>query len=299
MQPKVDLPLGNFSFIGNRRTTFTISALLFGLALGALAFMGLNLGVDFAGGSVLELAYSSPVAVDEVKEVLAGYPEMEGSQVLRLESDEAPVIRIKSRAFPGDERRDKLYSDLENLGEYEVALLDQVSPVIGRELLRAGAIALGLVFVGMILYITIRFEFKFAIVAIVALLHDAVITLGLFSVLQVEVGSAFIAAILTIVGYSVNDTIVIFDRIRENLKYRRVGEDLSAVADKSLRQTLMRSLATSATTFAAVASIYLFGGMSIKNFTLALLFGVVIGTYSSIFLASPLWVLWQERAGGS
>ncbi|MFW5897068.1 MAG: protein translocase subunit SecF, partial [Bacillota bacterium] len=184
---------------------------------------------------------------------------------------------------------------LDGLGDYEISSMDMVSPVIGRELTRSGLTALAVALVGMVIYITVRFQFRFAATAVITLLHDSLITLGLFSLLRVEVDQAFIAAILTIVGYSVNDTIVIFDRIRENLKYRTRGEMLSTLVDKSIHQSLSRSLITSITTFAAIAGIYLFGGASIKNFTFALMLGIVVGTYSSIFVASPIWLTWSEK----
>ncbi|MFP4200786.1 MAG: protein translocase subunit SecF [Clostridia bacterium] len=284
-----------FSLMDSRRYWFGFSAILIVIGMISLAFQGLNLGVDFTGGSVLELDYSSPVTSGEVEGVLAEFEEMSGHQVIRIGEAEAPIMRIKSPAIPDGEDREELYAALGRLGDYEISSMDMVSPVIGRELTRNGLAALAVALVGMVMYITVRFQFRFAATAVITLLHDSLITLGMFSLLRVEVDQAFIAAILTIVGYSVNDTIVIFDRIRENLKYRTRGEMLSTLVDKSIHQSLSRSLITSITTFAAIAGIYLFGGASIKNFTFALMLGIVVGTYSSIFVASPIWLTWSEK----
>ncbi len=291
---EVRLPLSSVSFMDRRRLWFMISGIFLFIGVVSLLFQGLNLGVDFTGGSVLELDYQDPVTVAAVEGVLAGYEETEGAQVGRLGSAGAPIIRIRARGFPAGDDREAMYAALGELGSFEISLLDEVSPAIGRELTRAGLLAVVVAILGMITYITLRFEFRFAVCAIGALVHDAIITLGLFSLLQMEIDGAFVAAILTIVGYSVNDTIVVFDRIRENLRYRKRGEGLAFTVDQSIRQTLMRSLATSVTTFVAVGSIWAFGGTTIRNFTAALLFGVIVGTYSSIFLASPLWMAWQD-----
>ncbi len=288
------LPLENMSFMQTRRRWFLLSAVVLALGIVSLLIQGLNLGVDFTGGSILELKYESAATVEEIEQVLQEYSETSGSQVQRIGSPDAPTMRIRSSALPEGEDREAMYAALAELGSYEIELLDEVSPTIGRELTRTGLMALGIAVAGMIAYITIRFEFRFAICAIGALLHDSLITLGLFSLLQVEIDQAFIAAVLTIVGYSVNDTIVVFDRIRENLRYRPRGERLYLTIDRSIRQTLMRTLATSVTTFVAVGALWLFGGATIRNFTVALLLGVLVGTYSSVFIASPLWMAWQE-----
>ena len=277
-----------------RRYWFIFSSVIILAGIISLLAQGLNLGVDFTGGSVLELDYAGPVTSAEVEEVLVPFEDMAGSQILRMGDPEAPLIRIKSPAFPDGAEREDLYAALETLGDYSIASMDVVSPVIGRELTRTGLMALAVALAGMVIYITVRFEFRFAVTAVLTLVHDSLITLGIFSLLQVEVDQAFIAAILTIVGYSVNDTIVVFDRIRENLRYRGPGDRAAPLVDTSIHQTLSRSLITSVTTFAAVMGIYLFGGVSIRNFTFALMLGVVVGTYSSIFVASPIWVTWQE-----
>jgi len=285
------LPLSNFKFADRGRLWFIISGVIIFAGLISLAVQGLNLGVDFTGGSVLELQYEEQVTSAEIEEVVAGYPVMRGAMVQRIGER---TIRIRAPQLPEGEQREQMYADMGDLGDYEIAMLDEVSPVIGRELTRAGLMAVAIAIIGMVGYITVRFEYRFAVCAIAALLHDSFLTLGLFSMLQVEIDSAFIAAVLTIVGYSVNDTIVIFDRVRENLRYRETGEHLNIMVDRSIRQSLMRSVATSMTTFVAIGALWLFGGEALRNFTFALLLGVVVGTYSSLFIASPLWVMWQK-----
>ena len=289
------LLMNDFSFIDKRNITFIISGLLIVIGLLSLGIQGLNLGVDFTGGSILEVQYDQPVEASAVESVVREHPDMQRAEAVHLGEPDSPIIRIRSTAFPDEEEREDLYGDLQQFGEFEIVQLDSVSPVIGEELFRAGLLALVIAVLAMVLYITLRFEIRFAVVTIVCLLHDALIMLGLFSLYRLEITSAFIAAILTIIGYSANDTIVVFDRIRENLRYRKKGESLIETIDDSIRQVLMRTLATSVTTFVAVGSIFVFGGQNLRQFTLALLFGVVIGTYSSIFFASPLWSLWQEK----
>ena len=283
-----------YDFMGHRRKWFSVSGALLLIGIISLLVQGLNLGVDFTGGMLLELDFEDPVTIAQVQGVLTNFDEMQDAQVQRLGDPEAPSMRIRSRGLPDGEQREQMYQALRELAQFEIAELDPVSPVIGQELTRAGLTAIGVALLGMVAYITLRFQFRFAVSAMAALLHDSLITLGLFSLLQVEIDTAFIAAILTIVGYSVNDTIVVFDRVRENLKYRESGTRMAEIVNKSINEILSRSVATSVTTFVAVAGLYLFGGESIRNFTLALMLGVLIGTYSSIFIASPIWLSWQE-----
>jgi len=283
-----------FSFMRRRKTWYAISLTLIVVGLLSLAFRGLNFGIEFAGGSALQVRYEEAVAVAQVREVLAEY-DLANAQVQKLGEGDEETIRIKARSLPEGERREALFASLAELGEYKTIGLDEVMPEIGSELQRQSLFALAVASAAMVVYITLRFEFRFAVAAIAALLHDVLIALGFFSLLWIEIDSAFVAAILTIIGYSINDTIVVFDRIRENLKYRRTSA-VEPVVDASIHQTLVRSVNTSLTTFLAVAALYVFGGTTLKDFTLALLVGVVVGTYSSIFVASPLWFSLHQRS---
>ena len=189
-----------------------------------------------------------------------------------------------------ESEQDNLVSTLEKeLGELEIQRSEKVGPTIGKELRRSGFLALGVAILLMVVYITFRFEFKFAVAAIIALLHDILVTLAFFSILQIEIDVAFIAAILTIFGYSINATIVIFDRVRENMKKSKKHE-LPSLVNTSIMQTMVRSIITSVTTLFVLFALFFFGGETTKNLVLALLIGITSGAYSSIFLSSPLWI---------
>lgn len=281
-----------FRFILYRKVWFGISLALILIGLVSLGTRGLNFGIDFVGGIRFEMELEEATSEMPVREVLAAHGM--GDAEIQLIGADRRTVSIRSRALPGADERQALYQDLEAaLGSFSLTSLDEVMPVIGTELQRQGLMAIGLASILMVAYISYRFEFKFGVVAIATALHDVLLALGLFSLLWLEIDTAFIAAILTIVGYSINDTIVIFDRIRENLKYRK-KESLSEVVDTGINQTLSRSINTSATTLLAVSALLVFGSATIRDFSLALIIGILAGTYSSIFVASPLWVTWQE-----
>ncbi len=281
-----------YRFIPHRKIWFTISLVLILVGLVSLATRGLNFGIDFVGGTRMEMEFEEGATEGPVREILARHGM--GDAEIQLIGEDRQTVSIRSRHVPDAEMRQVLYEDMEAaLGPFSLASLDEVLPVIGGELQRQGLLAIGLASVLMVLYITYRFEFKFGVVAIATALHDVTLALGMFSLLWLEIDTAFIAAILTIVGYSINDTIVIFDRIRENLKYRK-KETLTEIVDMGINQTLSRSINTSATTLLAVAALLIFGSATIRDFSLALIIGILAGTYSSIFVASPLWVTWQE-----
>ena len=181
--------------------------------------------------------------------------------------------------------------------DIETIRMEEVDPIVGQELKEKALLATIIASLGMIIYITLRFEFKFAITAILAVLHDALIVLGFFALFKIPINAPFIAAILTILGYSINDTIVIYDRIRENIRLLH-KETLDKIINISLKQTLTRSINTSLTTLLAIIMLYFFGGETIKDFTLALIIGIIAGTYSSIFIASPLWYTWKKTEHG-
>jgi preprotein translocase subunit SecF len=287
-----------FDIIGKRYWWFLFSALILIPGLISIAVQGFNLGIDFTGGTLLDLKFARPVTVTEVRDVLKDY-HMENStiQLASTEQVEAAAnVFIRSRELDDNERKAVLTDMGQKLGAFEVLRVEHVGAVIGSELTRNAIIALVISWVLMIGYITYRFEFKFAVSGIAALVHDILIVLGLFSLLQKEIDATFVAAILTIVGYSINDTIVIFDRIRENLKNHRKGENIHDLVNRSIWQTMTRSIYTVITVLFATAALYFFGGDTIKNFSLALLIGFASGAYSSIFNASPIWFTWKEYA---
>lgn len=260
---------------------------------------GLNLGIDFTGGTLLERGFQPNVTAADVRRTLISAPlaDLKLSdtvvQPLEGESQRESVLLIRTRPLAAEAvgRIDTALGDA--LGDVDVRRTDVVGPVIGGELVRKGIGSVVAAAVLILAYVAVRFEYRFGVGVIASLLHDAFLTLGVFSLFRIEVNATFVAALLTIAGYSINDTIVVFDRIRENLAKRR-REDLGEIVTTSVNQTLVRSLYTSLTTLLAAAALFAFGGATIKTFMLALLIGIGSGTYSSIFLATPLWYAWRR-----
>lgn len=293
-------------FIGNRRKAYLLSLILIVGGIVSLTFFGLNLGIDFTGGTVLQLNLGEDFSIEEVEEVMMPFEELEGAAVQIVEgrdlagdpTDEGVIVRAP---YMEEERRDAVMSDFrDRFPEMDPADLriESVGAVIGGEMTRQAVISLAVAILAMIAYITLRFEFKFAIATITALLHNIIIVLGIFSILQLEINVTFIAAILTVFGYSVNDTIVIMDRIRENIKHRKKHE-YAEMVNQSINQNLVRSINTSLTTLFVLTALlfgfyYFIGSLDLIVFVVALILGVFVGTYSSIFIASPLWLNLQE-----
>lgn len=285
-------------FIGKRKYWFTLSAVLIALSVGALVYNGIvrgkvmNFGIDFTGGTMVNLRFPQPVSVDEVREVLAKYG-LEKSVIQR--SGERDVY-IRTEELER-EIRVKMIDDLrDRYGEVELLEADTIGPVIGKELTTQAVWALLLASLGIILYVSFRFEFKYAAAALLALYHDALITTGVIALLWRNIETPFVAAILTIMGYSINDSIVIFDRIRENIK-RLHGKKKSfyEIVNISINETLARSINTVLTTVIIVLCVLFFGGETLKDFALVLLIGFAVGAYSSIFLASPIVAAWEGK----
>ncbi|MBZ4655229.1 MAG: secF [Peptococcaceae bacterium] len=279
------------NFIGKRKLWYALSLIVIIAGLISLLVQGFNFGIDFTGGSLIHLKFvEKKVETEQLRSALADF-KLEQSYI--QESSEGGFI-IKTVELD-QAKQDEVLKGIESkLGKYELLRSEKVGPVVGRELRINGLLALGIASVLMVVYITVRFEFKFAIAAILALLHDVAVTVGIFSIFQIEVDSAFIAAILTIIGYSINDTIVIFDRIRENLRNRR-KETLEEIINNSITQTLTRSINTVLTVIFVLVALLVLGGETTKVFSLAMLVGIVSGAYSSIFVASPLWFEFRTK----
>ncbi|HWR40969.1 MAG TPA: protein translocase subunit SecF [Patescibacteria group bacterium] len=285
-----------FDIIGKRYWWFALSILILIPGLISMATQGFNLGIDFTGGTLLDLKLARPVAVEEVRDALKS-THLENSTIqlaLSGQGDKSANVFIRTRVLSETERKDTLQVLEQKLGSFEILRIEKVGATIGSELTRNAILALLVSWLLMICYITYRFEFKFGVSAIIALVHDIFIVMGIFSILQKEIDASFVAAILTIVGYSINDTIVIFDRIRENLKTHRKTESFSDMVNRSIWQTMTRSIYTVLTVLFATFALYWFGGETTKNFSLALLIGFASGAYSSIFNASPIWVTLKE-----
>ncbi|KAF1084527.1 preprotein translocase subunit SecF [Sporotomaculum syntrophicum] len=276
-----------FNFIEHRKIWYIISLLLILPGLFSMVTRGFNLGIDFTGGNLVEVRVEQGVKIEQVRDVVEGLGFAASNNIQK--SGTTDYI-IRTRELTEDESA-TLISTLERkVGEVNLLRNDRVGPVIGRELTVNAILSLLIAAVLMLVYITFRFEFKQGVVTIVALLHDLLVVLGVFSIFQIEVDSAFVAAILTIIGYSINDKIVIFDRVRENSRMRKKGESVEDLVNISLWQTLVRSLNTGMSVLFVLLTLYFFGGTTLKTFILALLIGVVIGAYSSMLNASPLWV---------
>ena len=286
----------NIDFLGKRKIGAVFSAILIIIGIISLILRGgPNRGIDFQGGASIRLKFEKSIKVGTVRDVLSDIG-LGNSEIKQIGSENEILVRVQQQEKIG-EVSEIVTSELSNKisdNNFEILEKEIVGPRIGKELGRAAIwsilAALGLILV----YISWRFEFKFAVGVVIALFHDVIITLGAFSVLNLEISLAVVAAFLTIVGYSLNDTIVVFDRIRENLKILR-REQYEQIINSSINQTLNRTILTSFTTFMVVIILFFFGGEVIHNFSFALLVGVLIGTYSSIFVASPIVVEWQRR----
>ena len=290
----------NFDFIGIRKYAYAFSIITFLISLGYLLVHGPNYGIDFTGGTSLQIKFNTPTEPGQIRSAIsgAGYGDAEIKN-LGEKVNNTFIIRI---AQMGDEAKagDIVLQELKsNLADhpFEILSVTQIGPKIGGELRRGAVYSILVALLGMLIYISWRFEFKFAVGAVVALFHDVVFVLGIYTILGLEMSLTALAAFLTIVGYSINDTIVVYDRIRENLKLMR-RESMATVMNTSINQTLSRTLLTGVSTLVVLLVLIFMGGEVIHGFSLALFFGTLIGTYSSVFVASTLvldWNLYLER----
>ena len=289
-----------FSIVKNYKIFFSITIIFLLIGFGSIVTRGFNLGIDFTGGSIVDLTFENPVNVAQVRDVLKEHDM--GNSIIQLENSdgktEANSVLIRTGVVEDTELRATMNDLQSKLGNYQIQRVEQVGATIGSELVQQAAMAIVLSWVLMIAYITFRFEFKFAIAAIIALIIDVLVVLSYFSLFQMEMDSSFVAALLTVVGYSVNGMIVIFDRIRENLKIHRRSESLGEMVDNSIWQCMTRTIYTVATSLFAIVSIFLFGGETIHNFSFAMLVGFASGAYTSIFLAGPMWMFLKNKKIG-
>ncbi|WP_304117483.1 protein translocase subunit SecF [Phascolarctobacterium succinatutens] len=290
-----------FSIVKRYKIFFAITITFLIIGLGSMIVKGFNMGIDFTGGSIMDLQFHKTVSVAEVRDVLKERDL--GNAIIQLESSDSAVTSAKGvlirTGVISDEQRQQVMADLKSkLGDFDIQRVENVGATIGGELIQQAVLAIVLSWVLMIAYITIRFEFRFALAAIIALIIDVTVTLSYFSLFHVEMDSSFVAALLTVVGYSVNGTIVIFDRIRENLKIHRRSESMTEMVDNSIWQTMGRSIYTVGTSLFAVVSIFLWGGETIRNLAFAMLVGFSSGAYTSTLLAGPLWMLLRKQTPG-
>ena len=276
-----------FNFSSKFRLANIFSLILFITSVVFIIFKGLNYGIDFKGGTLIELRANNTDAAN-IRSILNNM-DLGDINVKKFGQDGDYLIKVEQKEENGNNIIPKIKKNLSvNLNtEINFRRVENVGPKVSSELLQSGIIAISLSLAAMLFYIWIRFEWQFSIGSIIALFHDVVITLGIFSVLSFEINLSIVAAVLTIVGYSMNDTVVIYDRIRENLnKYNRLN--IREIADLSINDTLARTVITSVTTLLALLSIFILGGEILRGFSFAMILGVLIGTYSSIFVASPI-----------
>ncbi len=275
------------NFMGKRKQAMVFSILLMIVSIGGLATNGLNLGIDFTGGYLIEVGYENDVNLEQVRSALAD-ADFKDAQVQNFGSSKDIIVRIAPR---GDVNKatigDNILDVLKSTSDKEVTMrrLEFVGPQVGNELRDDGGIALLVALGGILIYISLRFQLKSAVGAILALVHDVVITIGIFSILKVEFDLTVPAAVLAVIGYSLNDTVVVLDRIRETFRNVRKTSAVD-ILNMSINQTLSRTIVTSLTTLLVLFALFFFGGEIIHGFALALIIGVIVGTYSSIYIAS-------------
>jgi len=286
---KHDQPI--IGFMQNAKKVGAFSILMIVASIVLIATKGLNYGIDFAGGTIVQVKYEGKAPIDKVRNALSKIKSYEGATVTFFGSDSEIAIRTKSTTKSVDsDVSDKMRKILEGTGSFKVRGVDMVGPAVGDELRTQGLMAMVLSILGILIYISFRFEWRFALASVMALIHDVTIATGALALTQIDVNLPILAAILTILGYSLNDTVIVFDRIREGIRTIK-STNLGKVIDESVTRTLSRTTLTSLTTFFVVLTLYLFGGEALKGFSFTLLVGVIVGTYSSIFVASPI-LMW-------
>lgn len=291
----------NVNFVGYRKVAMICSLIFIGVSLLSVIFHGgLNFSIDFAGGTLVQLKFEESVQEDisKIRTIVDklgfGSPEIKTIGASENNEIQITVTKQSEGTLVSDEIRSALENEL-TTNKFEMRRVEIVGPKIGNELKQNTIIAGVLALIAILIYVGLRFHLPFGVASVVPLFHDVLVTIGVFSLLDLEISLTFFAALLTIIGYSLNDTIVIFDRIRENMRGGLRGKDFSQLVNGSINQTLSRTIITSFTTLFVVASLYILGSEAIKDFALALLVGVTVGTYSTVFIASPVLLWWHSK----
>jgi len=291
----------NIDFVGKRKLALIVSAVMILTGLASLVVNGgPNYGIDFVGGTLVQVKFAENTNAAMIKDGLASL-ELGSVVVQRFGDDPNEFLIRVQESGEGKDLSGLISGSLESVygeGKVDIRRVEMVGPQVGKDLRQKGLLSISYAMIGILVYIAWRFELRYAIGAIIALLHDVLITLGAFSITGREIDLPIIAAFLAIIGYSLNDTIIVYDRIRENYgKHQKLG--FGEVVNRSINETLSRTILTSGTTLLVVLALFIFGGGVIHNFAFAMLVGILVGTYSSIFVASPLLILWQDmRSGG-
>jgi len=287
-----------FDFMSKKMITLIISISLVIASYAIIATKGLNYGIDFAGGTVIQVKYDTKAPINNMRELISKNELFNGASISEFGSPDEVVIRVRtSSSSVTSDMGDVAREALKGSGNFEVRRVDIVGPKVGNELREKGITAMVLAIIGILIYVSFRFEWRFALASVVALVHDISIAMGAISLFQVEVNLDILAAMLTILGYSLNDTIIVFDRIREGINKIKSAV-LSEVINESVTRTLSRTTLTSLTTFFVVLTLWMYGGEIIHGFGFTLLVGIIVGTYSSIFVASPvlIWLGFDIKA---
>jgi len=288
----------NIDFMGWKNISFTVSGLL--IALGILGLFQIsrgkaNLGIDFVGGTTMQLNFKEKLPIEKARTALQnnGFP---GASIQEVAEGNKVLIRLRESEGASDKVQ-LLFKKEFTTNTFEVDSIMEIGPVIGKALQRDALVAIIVSLIAIIIYIALRFEFKFGVAAAIATVHDICAVLGIFWIMNREINLLIVTALLTLAGYSLTDTVVVFDRIRENLKRSR-KDGLATLVNNSVNEVLSRTIITSLTVVLVLVPLVLFGGDVLHDFSLALLLGVIVGTYSSIFVASPILVVWQAKSGG-
>ena len=288
----------NINFMGWKNISFTVSGLL--IALGIIGLIQVsrgkaNLGIDFVGGTTMQLSFKEQMPVEKARAALdkSGFV---GASIQQVGEGNKILIRVRESEGTSDKIQNLFKQEFPN-NAFDIDSIMEIGPVIGKAVQRDALVAITVSMIAIILYIAFRFEFKFGVAAAIATIHDVLAVLGIFYILNWEINLLIVTALLTLAGYSLTDTVVVFDRIRENLK-RNKKDALPQLVNNSINEVLSRTIITSLTVVIVLIPLVLFGGEVLHDFSIALLMGVVVGTYSSIFVASPLLVVWHAKAGG-
>lgn len=289
----------SFDIVKHRVWWFTISSVLVIASVISIFVNGFNFGIDYTGGTILDMQFKNAVTVAQVREVVdSANMELENS-VIQLsgvtDQDSSQDVMIRMRNLSSEESKQIATQLSDKLGGGEVKRTESVGAVIGSEVTKNAISSLAVAFIALAAYISFRFEYKIAISALVSILHDLIMVLGFFSFFHLEIDASFLAAILTVVGYSMNEAVVIFDRVRENTRTHRRTDTYEQLAHDSISQSIHRSIYTLSTVLFACGALHFFGGESTKNFSLVMLIGFISGAYSSICVDTSLWVVWKNK----
>jgi preprotein translocase subunit SecF len=289
----------NIDFMGWKKVSFSVSALFIILGLVGLIQINrgkANLGIDFVGGTTVQLGFKAPIGIDQARAALEK-SGLQGSTIQQVgEGGNRILIRLRESEGTSDKVQNVFRQEFPT-DPFEVESIQEIGPVIGQAIQRQALWAVAISIIAIVIYIAFRFQFKFGVAAAIATMHDVLAVLGIFYLLHKEINLLIVTALLTLAGYSLTDTVVVFDRIRENLKRNR-RDPLPKLVNESINEVLSRTVITSLTVVLVLIPLVLFGGDVLHDFSLALLMGVLVGTYSSVFVASPILVVWQAKSGG-